>query len=460
MFNLDNKKSSLVHFIGIGGISMSGLALILLDKGYNVSGSDMKSSSIIEDLKKKGAHIYIGHNSSNIKNPDLIVYTSAISEDNPEYLEALERNITIVDRATFLGQIMKEFNNSIAISGTHGKTSTTGMISTILNESTLDPTILLGGELSNIGGNVKIGSNDLLITEACEYKGNFLKFHPTIGIILNIDEDHLDYFKDITHIIDTFVDFGNLIPKNGYLIVNNDDDNIGRIINSNDCNLITFGINNDSNFKAVNIKFDDVGFPYYDLVIDNNKTYNVKLNVVGTHNVYNSLAAIASSNKAGLPIEECIEYIKEFKGTNRRYQYKGIFNDIRIIDDYAHHPTEIKATLNSAKKYSKGKIWCVFQPHTYTRTKALLNEFSNSFYDADKVIITDIYAAREKDTGLVHSRDLADKLKENGVDVVYLNDFNEISHYIIDNTNKNDIVITMGAGDIYEVGEILLKKYR
>lgn len=459
MFNLDNNKSSLVHFIGIGGISMSGLALILLDRGYKVSGSDVKSSSIIDDLKKKGANIYIGHDSSNIKDVDLIVYTSAISEDNPEYIEALERNITLVDRATFLGQIMKEFNNSMAISGTHGKTSTTGMISTILNESKLDPTILLGGELSNIGGNVKIGNNDLLVTEACEYKGNFLKFYPTIGIILNIDEDHLDYFKDIYHIIDTFVEFGKLIPQNGYLIVNNDDENIGKIINSNNCNLITFGINNDSDFKAVNIKFDDVGFPYYDLVIDKNKTYNVKLNVVGIHNVYNSLAAIASCNKAGLPIEKCIEYIKEFKGTNRRYQYKGSFNNIKIIDDYAHHPTEIKATLSSCKNYSKGKIWCVFQPHTYTRTKSLLNEFSNSFYDGDKVIITDIYAAREKDTGLIHSEDLTKKLKENGVDAIYISDFNDISAYIINNTSKNDIVITMGAGDIYEVGEIILKNY-
>jgi len=456
-FNINDKKFSHIHFIGIGGISMSGLALILLDKGYKVSGSDMSSSNIIDYLSQKGAKIYIGHSSDNIKNCDLIVYTSAISNDNPEYIEAINRNIEVVDRATFLGQLMKEYTNSIAVAGTHGKTSTTGMISTMLNKSSLNPTILLGGELTNIGGNVKIGNNDLLITEACEYKGNFLKFYPTIGIILNIEEDHLDYFKDINHIINTFNDFGKLIPKDGYLIINEDDKYSSKISKDLTCNIVTFGIDNTCDYQAINIVFDDFGLPSYDLIFNNN-SYKVNLNVYGIHSIYNSLGAIAACNKAGLSIEKSIEFIKEFKGTNRRWEYKGSLNNVKIIDDYAHHPTAVKVNLSSAKKVSKGDIWVVFQPHTYTRTKALLNEFSNAFSDADKVIITDIYAAREKDSGDVHSIDLVNKLKENGKEAVYMKDFSDIAKYISENVADKDLVITMGAGDVYKIGDIILKK--
>ncbi len=347
MFNFDIHKHNFkhVHFIGIGGISMSGLAEILLNAGYIVSGSDIKNSDIIESLKKKGAAIYIGHNKNNINSADLIVYTSAISKDNPEYTEAIKRNIVTVDRATFLGQLMRMYKSSIAVSGTHGKTTTTAMISVILEHANLKPTILLGGVLDSIGGNVKIGKENIFLTEACEYKGNFLKFNPNISIILNIEEDHLDYFKDIEHIVETFANFAALLPRNGLLVINNDDINTPKIINKVNCNIVTFGIKNKSNYKADDISFTSNGFPNFRLIINDSKEYRINLKVIGIHNIYNALAAIATAHYLNIPINTIIEAIENYTGTHRRFEIKGSINGIRIIDDYAHHPTEIKATL-------------------------------------------------------------------------------------------------------------------
>ncbi|SHH43002.1 UDP-N-acetylmuramate--L-alanine ligase [Caloranaerobacter azorensis DSM 13643] len=458
MFNFDIHKHNFkhVHFIGIGGISMSGLAEILLNAGYIVSGSDIKNSDIIESLKKKGAAIYIGHNKNNINGADLIVYTSAISKDNPEYTEAIKRNIVTVDRATFLGQLMRMYKSSIAVSGTHGKTTTTAMMSVILEHANLEPTILLGGVLDSIGGNVKIGKENIFLTEACEYKGNFLKFNPNISIILNIEEDHLDYFKDIEHIVETFANFAALLPRNGLLVINNDDINTPKIINKVNCNIVTFGIKNKSNYKADDISFTSNGFPNFRLIINDSKEYRINLKVIGIHNVYNALAAIATAHYLNIPINTIIEAIENYTGTHRRFEIKGSINGIKIIDDYAHHPTEIKATLNAAKKLPHNKIWCVFQPHTYTRTKALLDEFSESFYDADNVIIADIYAAREKDTGLIHSKDLADLLINKGIKSLYIDNFKDIVNYLLKQANEGDIILTVGAGDIYKVAEMLL----
>lgn len=456
-FDIHSHSFSQVHFIGIGGISMSGLAEILLENGYKVSGSDAKSSNILKRLENKGAIVSIGHNKDNINGADLVVYTDAISKDNPELLEAIEKNIVTVDRGTFLGQLMKLYKNSIAVSGTHGKTTTTGMMSVIFNDSPIDPTILLGGELDLIGGNVKIGNGEVLLTEACEYKGNILKFFATIGVILNIDEDHLDYYKNLNHIIDTFSDFAKIIPQNGYIVANNDDDNVKKAIRSANCNIITFGIENDSDYKATHISFNGKGTPSFRLIVNNKESYDVALNTMGTHNIYNALAAIATTHTCGVPMDTIISSIAMYKGTHRRLEYKGQVNGAAIIDDYAHHPTEVKATLSALRNSSSSRILCAFQPHTYTRTKSLLNEFAHSFYDADKVLVTDIYAAREKDTSAIHSRDLVNELLNNGVDAEYLGTFENISNYIKDNASNGDIIVTMGAGDIYMVGEMLLE---
>lgn len=458
-FNInDLPQGSHVHFVGIGGISMSALALILKNLGYNISGSDMKTSNITDNLSKKDIPIYIGHASSNVAGADLVVYTAAIKQDNPEIINAKSLNIQTIERSTLLGEIMKKYKYSIGVSGTHGKTTTTSMISLILLSANYDPTIAVGGEVISIGGNLKLGNSEYFVTEACEYVESFLKFHPYIGIILNIDEDHLDYFKDIEHITNAFVSYAKLIPENGFLIINNDDSRAQRVINQSSCNIVSYGINSPSNFTARNIIFDLNGLPEFDVFMTNTHIGSIKLSIPGIHNVYNALAAIACAMSLGVNFEDCTNGLSNFVGVKRRFEIKGTFDKVTVIDDYAHHPTEVKATLSAALKYPHNKIWCIFQPHTYTRTKALLKEFSEAFYDVDKIIIIDIYAAREKDPGDIHSKDLVEKLKNNGKDAIYINNTEDVCKYILENSNENDVVITMGAGDVCKVGDMLLKK--
>ncbi len=455
-FSIDRNKYTNVHFIGIGGISMSGLAEILLNSGYTVTGSDAKDSAIVRKLKNLGAKVYINHSAENINNPDLVIYTDAISVDNEELRQSIDLKIPVIDRATFLGALMKNFKSSIAVSGTHGKTSTTSMLSTILNRSNLSPTILLGGELDEIGGNVKLGSKDLILTEACEYKGNILKYFPTMSIILNIDEDHLDYFESLDHIKQTFVQYAKNLKEDSTLIINLDDPNSECVINATSANVITFGVNGNADYKAENISFSKEGFPTYTLNYKNKEFYEINLNVMGIHNIYNSLASIVAARDMGLNMDLIKDNILSYTGVHRRLEFKGFQNGIKVIDDYAHHPTEIKASLNALKMSKSGNIYCIFQPHTYTRTKLLLKSFSESFYDADKIIITDIYAAREKDNGIIHSTDLSNALKQKGLDAVYIREFEDIKTYLIENVHEDDIVVTMGAGNIYCVGEMFL----
>lgn len=456
-FCINSHKYSHVHFIGIGGISMSGLAEILLTEGYKVSGSDTNNSHIVERLKTLGANIYINHNKDNIRGADLVVYTDAITKDNEELMEAINNNVPTIDRATFLGALMNNYQTSIAISGTHGKTTTTSMVATILNRSTLNPTILLGGQLDEIGGHVKLGTKKHLLTEACEYKGNILKYYPTMAIVLNMEEDHLDYFKNIDHIVDTFIDYSKNIQDNGYLIINADDINAKKVIKSTKADVITFGINTKADYSAENISFTTEGYPTFMLKIKDKSLYPVKLSVMGVHNVYNALASIATTHILGIPIETILNSIEEYKGTHRRLEIKGIINGIKIVDDYAHHPTEIKASLKALKISAENHIWCIFQPHTYTRTKLLLQDFGEAFSEADKVIIPDIYAAREKDNGSVHSINLVDALVKNGVDAKYISSFENIESYLLEHAEKGDIVVTMGAGNVYTIGEAMLE---
>lgn len=456
-FNLDSHQIQHIHLIGIGGISMSAIGEILLKHGYRVSGSDIKDSRLLEKLRSNGAEIFIGHNEANIKSPDLVVYSAAIKEHNPERKEAARKNIPQMDRAEMLGHIMKKYKKAIAVAGCHGKTTTTSLISLVLQKSDFDPTILVGGELDEIGGNIRIGESQHFITEACEYVESFLKFHPFIGIILNIDEDHLDYFKDIAHIKEAFKSFAHLIPKEGFLIACNDDDHIRDFYHEINCNVVTYGINNTSDFTAANIFFNEEGYPSFEVIHKEESLGSFQLSIPGLHNVYNSLAAIATSYVLGVPTEKIIEYIKVYHGIHRRFEVLGSIKGARIIDDYAHHPAEIRATLEAAKKYPHREIWCVFQPHTYTRTIALYNDFLHAFTLADHVIITDIYAAREPDEGRIHSKALAEDIK--GVsDVRYIKDFDSIADIIYHEAQPQDLIITMGAGDVYRIGEDLLAR--
>lgn len=441
-----------VHFIGIGGISMSGLAQILLHNNIKVSGSDANQSHLTRLLEENGAKITIGQRAENIENPDLVVYTAAISDDNPELMAAREKGIRTIERAVLVGEIMKNYHTAIAVSGTHGKTTTTSMLSHIFLSADTDPTIMLGGELDIINGNLRCGDKEYMILEACEYHRSFLHFFPTVGIILNIEADHLDYFKDLDEIIDVFSDFASLIPENGALIVNKENENTLKASKMAKCKVITVGYEG-ADYNAVNIKYDSMDRASFDIVSEGKILTHIDLGVSGEHNVLNALSAFASSEFLNLDTKCIKNGMESYNGVKRRFELKGEINGFKVIDDYAHHPTEIKATLSTAKDMEHNTVWCIFQPHTYTRTKALFHEFSQALKLADRVILADIYAAREKDTGLVSSKDLADKTEN----AIYIKDFPEIKDYILKNAKKGDIVITMGAGNIYKLGEDILK---
>ncbi|NLM35758.1 MAG: UDP-N-acetylmuramate--L-alanine ligase [Clostridiales bacterium] len=456
-FDLNKDYNKKVHFIGIGGISMSALAEILLENGYKVSGSDMKASNITEKLKERGAEIYIGHTAENVLSADIVVYTAAISPDNPEFIKAKELNLPMMDRAEFLGLIMKGHKYNVTVSGTHGKTTTTSMISHILIDADVDPTILVGGELDLIGGNVRTGNSDYFVAEACEYKASFLKFYPYIGIILNIDADHLDYYKDLNHIKETFEKFVALIPEDGFLIGNAEDENVNDIMNkTKSCNVISYGFNKGT-LQAHNIEFDNKACASFDVIYRGSFLFRATLSVPGKHNVLNSLSCIAAALALQVKHEHILKGLSSFKGTHKRFEVKGTRNGVTVVDDYAHHPTEIKATLSTAKSIPHKRIFCVFQPHTYTRTISLLDEFSESFYDADEIILADIYAAREKDTGIVSSNTLGDKIRAKGLKCINLHSFEDIKDYLRNNTEEGDLVLTVGAGDIVKVGEAFLR---
>ena len=413
MYQIDFHKPLHIHFIGIGGISMSGLAEILLGEDFPVSGSDAKESDLTRQLEEKGAKIYIGQRASNITNDvELVVYTAAIHPDNPEYACAKERNLPMLTRAELLGQIMKNYQLPIAVSGTHGKTTTTSMISHILLEADTDPTISVGGILPAIHGNIRVGQSETFITEACEYTNSFLSFFPKISIILNIDADHLDFFKDLEDIRNSFRRFAALLPADGTLIINQDIPNVEEITRGLDCEILTYSLKEKADYHAENIEFDKFAHASFDCIKGEENLGRFTLSVPGMHNVSNALSAIALGVKIGIDLPAIQKGLLHFSGTDRRFQYKGKVAGVTVIDDYAHHPTEIQATLKTAKNYPHKTTWCVFQPHTYTRTKALMQEFAQALSLADKVILADIYAARETDTLGISSANLRDLLLE------------------------------------------------
>ncbi|WP_026892610.1 UDP-N-acetylmuramate--L-alanine ligase [Lacrimispora aerotolerans] len=457
MYQIDFNKPEAIHFIGIGGISMSGLAEILMDEGFTVSGSDAHESDLTRHLEAKGATVAYGQRAENITDEiDVVVYTAAVHPDNPEFMRASEKGIPILTRAELLGQMMKNYENAIAVSGTHGKTTTTSMITEVLLCADTDPTISVGGILNSISGNIRVGGPDLFVTEACEYTNSFLSFYPTTAVILNIEADHLDFFKDLKDIRHSFRLFAEKLPEKGLLVINKDIDHMEDIIEGLPCKVITFGKNEESRYQAKNIRFDELARATYELYVDGKEVDTVTLGVSGEHNVYNSLSAAAVCSELGISMEMIKKGLKRFTGTNRRFEKKGEISGVTIIDDYAHHPQEIRATLETAKHYPHKKLWVVFQPHTYTRTRAFLDEFAESLSLADEVILADIYAARETDNLGISSKDIADRIEKMGVKVHYIPSFEEIETFILENCIHGDLLITMGAGDIVKVGENLL----
>ena len=457
MYTLNFKQPIHVHFIGIGGISMSGLAEILLKENFNISGSDAKKGALTEHLESLGAQIFYGQRASNIiEGIDLVVYTAAIHEDNPEFACAAAKGIPMISRADLLGQIMKNYELPIAVAGTHGKTTTTSMASHILMEGGFDPTITVGGILPSIGGNLRVGNSGTFITEACEYTNSYLSFFPKISIILNIDADHLDFFKDIDDIRQSFRKFAQILPEDGTLIINSDTPHYEDVIDNLPCEVITYSLEHDADYTAESITFNEFGHASFVCKHKGEVVGTFKLSVPGMHNVSNALSVIALGLKLNMNLDDLQKGISKFTGTNRRFQHKGTIAGINVIDDYAHHPTEIKATLTSAQNYPHKKLWCVFQPHTYTRTAALLPEFAEALALADHVILADIYAAREVNTIGITSEDLQKLILEKGTTCDYFPSFGEIEDHLLENCVPGDMIITMGAGDVVKIGENLL----
>ena len=455
---VDLCKYKNIHCIGIGGIGLSAIAEILLSRGYSVSGSDMKESDITSKLAKMGARIFIGHRAETVDNADLVVYSAAVGKDNPEIMRAAERGIETVTRAQMLGVLMSEYENSIAISGTHGKTTTTSMVSLILERAKLEPTILVGGNLAEIGGNVKVGHSKYFVTEACEYMDSFLSLRPKIEIILNIDSDHLDYFKDIDHIVSSFDRFASLVPESGIIIAYDANPFVNKVIRGHG-NVVTFGLNENCDYWVSDILFNENGMPSFKVNHEGQTLTTVQLAVPGEHNILNALAAFTCSHTLGVDAETIRETLEEYRGTQRRFDIVGITSEgVKIVDDYAHHPTEIKATLDASQNVPHNSLWCIFQPHTYTRTKALLSDFAKALSMADHVVLADIYAARETDNLGISSQTLQTEIQKLGTTCDYFPSFEEIEKFLQKNYSPGDLLITMGAGDVVKIGENLLKK--
>ena len=445
-----------IHMIGIGGISMSGIAEILLSFNCKITGYDLTESDITKHLNDIGIKVNYKPNIENVKNADIVVYTAAIPEDHEELVYAKEHHMELYERSTFLGLLMKSYKNVLCISGTHGKSTTTGMVSSIFMEAGLNPTIMIGAMLPLIGGNNHVGEKEYFIAESCEYVDSFLEFFPTSEIILDIDDDHLDYFVNINNIINSFKRFTTLLPDDGKLVYNNDDNNTLMAVKDKD-KKISYGINNTSSYMAKNISYDKYGHGIYDLYIDNKYVTDIHLGVSGIHNIYNSLAAIALSHQYINDIEVMKKALGNYTGVGRRFEHIGDYKGAYVYDDYAHHPSEIKTTVDSVKNTEHNESWAVFQSHTYSRTKDHLEEFAKILSEFDHVIIATIYPAREENIYNVKEEDLVKLIKENGnSNVIYIDDFNKIVDYLKENVKENDLVITIGAGNDNKIGKMLV----
>jgi len=445
------------HFIGIGGISMSGLAQTLRSKGIAVSGSDISESSLTCHLESEGISVSIGHDAKNVPiDCQLVIYTAALSDDNPELLQAHEYGVKVIDRAELLGMIMDDYKRAVGVSGTHGKTTTTSLISELLLEANYDPTLNVGGILGSINSNFRIGKSQYFVAEACEYFDSFSRFYPHIGVILNIDNDHTDYFKSEEQLRNSFKKFALNIPADGFLVINTAVHDLKNFTSTLKCGVITYGKGGD--YSALNIEHSDDGKSGFDVYHKGEFVARILLNLPGIHNVENCLAAFAVGYTLGVSVSAMQKSFANFSGAKRRFEEKGFFNGAQIIDDYAHHPTEINATLSAAKGCKHEKINTAFQPHTFSRTKSFFDGFVDALSKSDVVVLLDIYSARETDDGGIHSKDLAKKIAEFGTECHYFDSFDGAEEFLRANCKKGDMVITMGAGDIFKLGEDLLSR--
>ncbi len=454
---LMQRKIKCIHFVGIGGIGMSGIAEVLLNLGYKISGSDAQQSDTTLRLQKLGAVVAVGHSAENVGNADVVVTSTAVKASNPEVVEAHRRNIPVIPRAEMLAELLK-MKFSVAVSGSHGKTTTTSMVSTMLAEGGLDPTMVIGGKLASIGSNARLGDGEIIVAEADESDGSFLKLSPTIAVITNIDREHLDYYPGINEIKAAFLKFANIVPFYGCTVMCNDNEHIREIAPEIKRRTITYGIEHAADYRAEKIEFQG-SKTNYNLNYKGNILGKIELNVPGMFNVYNSLAAVAVGRELELEFPVIQKGLASFFGVHRRLEVKGRVGSITVIDDYGHHPTEVRETLAAASHVWKSRRIVVFQPHRYTRTKALFDEFTRAFTDADVLIVNDIYPASEEPIAGVNSAALCAAIKATGhPSVEYVANAEDTIEYLLKIVRPDDAVFTLGAGSVYKIGEAFLKR--
>ncbi len=453
------KKIKHIHFVGIGGIGMSGIAEVLLNLGYKVSGSDMKESDTTERLRKLGGDVFIGHRKENVSTPHVVVISSAVKADNIEVIAAREQQVPVIPRAEMLAELMR-LKYGVAIAGAHGKTTTTSMVATVLAAGGIDPTVVIGGKLNSIGTNAKLGQGEFLVAEADESDGSFLKLTPTIAVVTTIDAEHLDYYKDIDEIKEAFLAFINKVPFYGVSMLCLDQPHIQALIPRVQKRYQTYGMSTQADYQAREVLLKPLGSRFK--VVHHEQDLGwFELAVPGVHNINNSLAAIGVARELEIGLEVIRKALKEFSGVQRRFTIKGEVNGVIVVDDYGHHPTEVKATLAAAAAGLERRVVVVFQPHRYTRTQHLLEEFFTAFNQADKLIVMEIYAAGEKPITGISGQALYEGIKKYGhKDVTFLPDKNTVADHLAGVLKKGDLMITLGAGDVWKIGEQVLEKLR
>jgi len=448
-------KIQKIHFVGIGGIGMSGIAEVLINLGYQVSGSDLKESDITRRLASLGGSIAYGHRAENLAEVDVVVTSTAVNQKNPEVQEAHKRKIPVIPRAEMLAELMR-MKYGVAIAGTHGKTTTTSMVATVLSHGDIDPTVVIGGRLDSIGSNAKLGQGQFLVAEADESDGSFLKLSPTIAVVTNVDADHLDYYRDLDEIRETFIDFINKVPFYGLVVLCLDDANLQGMIPEVKKRLVTYGLTSQADFQASEIEHNGDRTTFL-VHYRGEQLGRLSIRMPGRHNVLNALAAVAVGMELDMPFAAIAEGFQDFGGVGRRFQIKGVPKDIMIVDDYGHHPVEIKATLAAARSGWSRRVVAVFQPHRYSRTEALFDDFVTAFYQADHIAVMDIYAAGEEPRPGVTAENLVAGISEHGHrSCCYTGDTETTVAHLVETVQPGDIVITLGAGNVWQVGEELL----
>lgn len=449
--NIHDYKGKRIHMIGIGGSSMSGLAQMLIQQGYRVSGSDRSEGYLIGDVRAAGAEVYIGHRAENVHGADLVAYTAAIPETNPERAEAARLGIPTIERAWLLGQLMEGYEQAVGVCGAHGKTTVTSMLSQILVECGLDPSVHIGGKLDAIGGSTRIGQGGAFLAEACEFRRSFLKMHPTMAVVLNIDADHLDCYKDIDEIEETFGEFLRLLPGNGVAIGKGTDERIMRQFSRLTCRTVTFGMTPACDWHPANLTEDDRGYASYDLMHGGEFVARVTMGVPGDFNVENGLAALAAAFELGADMPRAAKSLGAFVGAHRRFELTDVVNGCEVFHDYGHNPAEMRNAVSVARKRCKGRLFAVMQPHTFSRVKTLFNDYLTCTELADVTVVTDICAAREVDPGDINSGMLVDGMRAHGLNAVWTPTFDDTEAWLRANWQPGDLAITMGCGDINEL---------